>query len=99
MEVFAFQAALLCVTCGEQAILTCRGKGLADNGDSGDFPQGPYSNGGGEADTPQACDVCGTFLENPLTRDGAAYVRERLGSGKGDSDVLATWASFYGLDA
>ena len=44
--------------------------------DSDDFPKGPYPYGGGEADCPQHCDACGIFLENPLTEEGAAYVRE-----------------------
>ena len=34
--------------------------------DSDDLPKGPYADGGGEADTPQHCDGCGHFLENPL---------------------------------
>jgi len=29
---------------------------------------GPYPDGGGEADAPQHCGGCGVFLENPLTR-------------------------------
>jgi hypothetical protein len=38
--------------------------------DSDDLPKGPYSDGGGEADSPQHCDGCGLLLENPLTSDG-----------------------------
>lgn len=62
--------------------------------------QGPYAEGGGEADTPQHCDGCMAFLENPLTTDGVAWVAEALvdycqGAG-GDKDVLDEWAAFYG---
>lgn len=46
--------------------------------DSDDWPKGPFPDGGGEADTPQHCGACGVFLENPLTTDGCAYVREQL---------------------
>lgn len=46
--------------------------------DSDDLPKGPYADGGGEADTPQHCDACGGFLENPLTAEGLAYVREAI---------------------
>jgi hypothetical protein len=35
--------------------------------DSDDLPKGPYADGGGKADTPQHCDGCRQFLENPLT--------------------------------
>jgi len=69
--------------------------------DSDDYPKGPYSDGGGEADSPQHCDSCGTFLENPLTPDGAQYVRELVvqdrASGKGDGVAAVLWADFYGL--
>jgi hypothetical protein len=38
--------------------------------DSDELPKGPYGNGGGETDSPQHCDACGCFLQNPLTTDG-----------------------------
>jgi hypothetical protein len=46
--------------------------------DSGDYPKGPEADGGGEADSPQNCCVCGAFLENPLTSDGYEYVLEQV---------------------
>ncbi len=46
--------------------------------DSDAFPKGPYPDGGGEADTPKHCAVTGEALENPLTADGYAYVREAV---------------------
>jgi hypothetical protein len=65
--------------------------------DSDDYPKGPYPNGGGEADTPQHCDSCSVFLENPLTEDGRDYVRGALAM---DEEPLANfitrqWAAFY----
>ena len=45
--------------------------------DSEEYPKGPYSNGGGEADCPQYCDGCGEFLENSLTSDGMEYVENK----------------------
>jgi hypothetical protein len=75
--------------------------GFADESDydSDDLSKGPYANGGGEADTPQHCDACGVFLENPLTPDGYQYVDEAIQrhaiDGWGDREVLKTWAKFY----
>jgi hypothetical protein len=57
--------------------------------DSDEYPKGPYPDGGGEADTPQHCDHCHCFLENPLTSDGYDYVREKQN---------AEWDSFYDID-
>lgn len=76
MKAYAFNAALQCQACGEKSVAQCKAEGIEDNGDSNQFPQGPYSNGGGEADCPQSCDICFTFLENPLTDDGLKYVVE-----------------------
>ena len=53
-----------------------------------------YPDGGGEADSPHHCDACGTFLENPLTPDGEAYVRQQMTAG-GRPGVLAEWREFY----
>jgi hypothetical protein len=50
--------------------------GAQSTEDSDTWPQGPYDSGGGEADTPQHCDQCGVFLENPLTSDGDDYLLE-----------------------
>jgi len=58
--------------------------------DSDTYPQGPYADGGGESDTPAHCDVCGVFLENPLTPDGVEYVRELI-----RAEGNPTWAEFY----
>jgi hypothetical protein len=103
MDAYVYQAALYCRSCGEKlrefpsiaAELHHRPE------DSDHYPQGPYPDGGGEADTPEHCDGCGAFLENPLTGDGVRYVNEALvkyarnGGDTMDRDVLATWAEHY----
>lgn len=86
MNVYIFQAALLCEACAQLTKETIARKTLfkvpADpddesSYDSDDYPKGPYANGGGEADCPQHCDHCGVFLENVLTDDGVLYVKNR----------------------
>lgn len=79
MNVYIFQAALLCSKCGLDAKedLAALAQQDSDREDSDRYPQGPYPDGGGEADCPQHCDHCGEFLENPLTPDGDTYVRTK----------------------
>jgi hypothetical protein len=91
-DAYAYDAALLCEDCGQKAADDLRGRGVEDTGDSGDFPQGPYPDGGGESDSAQFCDrgkQCvnavqverhkfGCPLGNPLTTDGALAVRESV---------------------
>lgn len=110
MDAYIFQAALYCATCaGDIKLhLIMEGKAPADphdesSYDSDDYPKGPYSNGGGEADSPQHCDTCGKFLENPLTSDGIDYVRAAVQEARRSLHVrhsvaLDEWAPFYGLD-
>lgn len=77
MNAYAYKAALYCEDCAAaiRQRLARIGR-AADTGDSETYPQGPYSNGGGEADSPQHCDACGLFLQNTLTSDGDKYVRD-----------------------
>lgn len=105
MNAYIFQAALLCEDC---AMATREQHDsdvpIDDRDDSDNWPQGPYPDGGGEADCPQHCDHCGCFLENPLTSDGVEYVREkllehnnltrRLNSQK---PLLHEWSDFYDI--
>jgi len=91
-EAFAFQASLLCADCGLAAVKNLRTEGVEDDGDSGTFPQGPYPDGGGEADSAQFCGEgrhclsaatvaghkVGCPLRNPLTRDGVDAVFESV---------------------
>lgn len=93
MDAYVWQASLLCESCAE-AIMRDIGRDK-DDGTSDHFPQGPYSNGGGEADCPQHCDHCGVFLENPLTPEGYAYAREACKESLGP--VTEQWAEFYEL--
>jgi hypothetical protein len=70
--------------------------------DSHDLPKGPYADGGGEADTPQHCDGCGQFLENPLTGDGLIYVEDAIRDSLrtktlsgATNNAVVDWAKFY----
>jgi hypothetical protein len=110
MDVYLYQAALYCNECGCRIVSSLRKQGVADTGDSDDFPQGPFPDGGGEADSPQHCDsgaMClqaedvgghhvGVFLENPLTSDGLAHVETALAEKPSDA-LVARWAVFYGI--
>lgn len=107
MNVYAYQAALYCEDCAGDRMLAMLARAAEE--DSDDYPQGPYGNGGGEADCPQHCDACNAFLENALTTDGYRYVQEQLTEARtlrsfgksaypGSDHVLATWARFYDLD-
>ena len=101
MEAYIYCAALYCEDCGDSIKSDLMGSAL-DDGDSGSYPQGPYSDGGGESDCPDHCDSCRLFLENPLTSYGYDYVRELLldhaETGRGAADVLAEWRVFYDMD-
>lgn len=93
MDAYVFRASLFCKDCARSLKLECS---PAHSEDSDVYPQGPYPMGGGEADCPQHCDSCGLFLQNPLTPDGVAYVRERLAMPLG-SKVFEEWSEFYGI--
>lgn len=98
MDAYIYQADLLCETCGVATAADLDERHVEDTGDSDDYPQGPYADGGGEADTPQFCHDCAVFLENPLTTEGYAYVTGLVRSGKGDAEFLNTMADFYDID-
>lgn len=58
--------------------------------------EGPFPNGGGEADYFQHCANCGIFLDNPLTREGIEYTKDAIREkykkgGKGNGDVIYDW--------
>jgi RadC-like JAB domain len=92
IEAYAYQADLYCEDCGRAIQSQLRQEGIRDTGDTNDFPQGPYPDGGGEADSPWHCasdaecinamefsDVkLGVWLGNPLTREGVEQLREML---------------------
>lgn len=95
MHAYIYNADIYCAKCGREIQQTLGTS--CDTGDSNDFPQGPYADGGGEADCPHHCGGCRLFLENPLTEDGYSYVREAVESATGDSEVLQAWAEFYDI--
>jgi hypothetical protein len=108
MDVYAYQAALLCEECGDKVIakLTAEGKAPAEpenenTFDSDQFPKGPYAHDSNESDSIQHCDHCGVFLENPLTNEGynSLYemVRKALNEGR-CSEALREWIDFYDVD-
>lgn len=91
MRAYIYQADIYCEPCIK---IMLEGLGLEpadDTGDSDDYPQGPYADGGGEADCPQHCGGCGEFLENPLTDDGRAYVLESVRAGEAPEE----WRAYY----
>jgi len=64
---YAYQGALYCEECGRRLIKFLGSK--EDSGDSSDYPQGPYLDGGGEADAPQFCDS-GEYCPNAFASPG-----------------------------
>ena len=95
MDVYIFQAALYCEDCG-QAMRDEMQKPQGEDGqdyDSNDYPCGPYSDGGGEADRPNHCDGCGEFLENPLTQHGQDYVIAAWRKHK--TKITRLWHNYY----
>jgi hypothetical protein len=64
--------------------------------DSGDWPKGPYADGGGEADHPQHCGSCGAFLRNALTGDGDEYVLSHIADDPDcENAVTQQWREWY----
>lgn len=61
-----------------EQIVSANGFTTENDYDSDDLPKGPHTDGGGEADSPQHCNGCRQFLENPLTGDGIVYVEDSL---------------------
>lgn len=113
MDVYIYQAAFLCRDCGEALIKHLDASGIIDTGDTDDYPQGPYPDGGGESDSAEFCDsmeYCvnawtpkgwprkvGVFLENPLTTDGRKDIQERI-SKSPENPVSQMLADFYGME-
>jgi hypothetical protein len=94
-DAYIYQAALLCPLCVADMGFTLHQCESSEDSDA--IPAGPYANGGGEADGPQHCDHCLTFLDNPLTPDGEDYVREQVrrnGDHTGNL-VVAEWRGAY----
>jgi hypothetical protein len=97
---YVFQSAIYCETCAKQIEAGCKTRGSqfwpeSMREDSDHYPQGPYSIGFDEFDSPQHCDACGMFLENPLTQDGVDYIRDAIKRNDGNPVVLKQWRDFY----
>lgn len=98
MQAYIFRAALYCTDC-TKAIK--QNLGYSHEGqseyefDSDEYPKGPFSDGGGESDSPAHCDHCNVFLENPLTQNGLDYVIEAILDNTGNREVLAEWREHY----
>lgn len=108
-SVYIYCADVYCESCGSaiRAKLTAEGKAPADPADehsydSDDFPKGPFSDGGGESDSPQHCSDCKVYLFAPLTAEGQRYTAEALweyvttGGKRGTRAVLDQWAEDLG---
>ena len=103
MQAYIYRAALYCAPCGEALRERLAADGVQPADDSDAWPIGPYGQGGGEADTPQHCDACHVCLDNPLTGEGAAYVREAISAfdascgalRRGSRDVIEHWREVY----
>ena len=103
MNAYVYQSALWCPDCIRDIKKRLKAKGKEPESpddertyDSDDYPKGPYSQGGGEADTPNHCDGCKVFLENPLTSDGEAAVRAAGRDPKNAKNpVVKEWKEYY----
>lgn len=92
IEAYVYNADLYCEDCGEAIKRELRAEGHRKSDDSEEWPQGPYEDGGGEADSPWHCgsnETCvnamefdgtkvGVWLGNPLTSDGVEGLTEML---------------------
>jgi hypothetical protein len=109
MKAYIYRAAFLCEDCAgreKDKLINAWAQGDFPSEsamqDSDVYPQGPYSDGGGEADSPQHCDHCDIFLQNPLTEDGRNYVLDaidfdnRMGR-LNANPVVREWMEFYNL--
>ena len=98
MNTYIYKAALWCESCVPERLCdqdahTWKSGSLCD---SDCTPIGPYGDGGGEADTPQHCDGCEVFLENPLTSDGYDYIDEIIpNTTTALTDTQRLWSDFY----
>lgn len=55
MRAYIYCADIWCEDCAKATMAELDAAGVQDDGDSDTYPQGPYSDGGGEADSPQHC--------------------------------------------
>ncbi len=84
MDTYIYCADLYCASCAER-IMADIPKPEGEPVGSDDYPCGPYSDGGGEADSVQHCAECGELLENPLTEEGLDSLRDMLAETESDA--------------
>lgn len=96
MNAYIYNADIYCEPCIKKLIAEI-GPNVDEIEDSDSYPQGPNPNGGGEADCPQHCGDCGSFLENPLTAEGYAYVEEQAKQNP-NTPVTRNWLEFYDIN-
>lgn len=72
MDIYIYQGALWCEDCIDAA-LGDGSDGAVDSGDSDTYPQGPYGEGGGEADVPQHCDGGDTCYNAEVIREATLW--------------------------
>jgi hypothetical protein len=87
---YIFRSSLLCDDCARRESDFLDSKGISDEGNPDEYPQGPYGDGGGEADSAQFCGQgrhclspavvfghkVGCPLRNSLTRTGVTSLFE-----------------------
>ena len=98
MEVYIYKADIYCADSAKKYSQLQVLIGEKDSGDSEQYPQGPYSDGGGEADNPQHCGDCNMFLENSLTSDGDKELKIMLSTppSNGIADIIhAEYRQYY----
>jgi hypothetical protein len=69
MDAYIYDADIYCEGCADEIKQRLDAPESPDDEstyDSGDYPKGPYANGGGESDYPQVCGGCGEALDNPV---------------------------------
>jgi len=101
---YAYQADVWCENCAQQIMADIRANHPDQvpeddmdqaSYDSGEWPKG-YMVDFEECDCPQHCAGCQTFLRNPLTSEGYAYVKAQLdATGPKLGDVAQEWADYY----
>ena len=95
MEAYIYQADIHCADCNDKVVDCLEKRGIKKTEhDSDAWPQGPYSNGGGEADYPQHCCQCNVFMKNSLTSYGVDYVKHWVKQTP-QSEVTKEWQDYY----
>lgn len=107
MNAYIYQAAIYCEDCALAICKRLKAEGNRRSDDSDEWPLRSSAEGGGEADSPEHCDSgedclnaidladgrkIGAWLENDLTSEGVAYVREAVIKG---GEVAELWALWY----